>query len=87
MKAIAENRHIRSLSLSGNNVDAASAKAVAYALAYNASLVSLFLDQCNISNEGRRHVTAGIVSNSQTSLQIVKGFLLGGKFVFISIAE
>jgi len=87
MKAIAENRHIRSLSLSGNNVDAASAKAIAYALAYNASLVSLFLDQCNISNEGRRHITAGIVSNSQTSLQIVKGFLLGGKFVFICIAE
>lgn len=83
MKAIAENAHIQSLSLSGNNIDATSTKAVAYALAYNASLVSLFLDQCNISNEGRRHITAGIVSNSRTSLQILKGFPLGGEFFLI----
>jgi len=81
MKAVAENSQIQSLSLSGNFIDSASAKAVAYALAYNSSLVSLFLDQCNISNEGRRHITAGIVSNSRTSLQILKGFVLGGEFV------
>jgi Ran GTPase-activating protein (RanGAP) involved in mRNA processing and transport len=79
MKAIAENSHIQSLAISGNTIDCASAKAVAYALAYNSSLVSLFLDQCHISNEGRRHITAGIVSNSRTSLQVLKGFMLGGE--------
>lgn len=79
MKAIADTNHIQSLSISGNDVDVASAKAVAYALAFNQSLRSVFLVHCSINHEGQRHISAGIVSNSHTSLQKLTGFHMGRK--------
>ncbi len=79
MKAVAENERLLSISISGNIIDTGSAKAVAYALAYNRSLTSIFLDHCSIGEEGQRHITAGIVSNSATRLHTLKGFRIGGK--------
>ena len=78
MKAVSENTQLTSLSVSGNAIDNGSAKAVAYALAHNKSLKSLFLDHCKLQSEGQRHITAGIVSNSQTRLYVMTGFLIGG---------
>jgi Ran GTPase-activating protein (RanGAP) involved in mRNA processing and transport len=83
MKAVAENSSLCSLTISGNNIDTmGSAKAVAYALAHNKSLKSIFLDHCTIPRDGQRHITAGIVSNSGTSLEVLTGFPVGGKFSF-----
>ena len=81
MKAVAENERLLSISISGNIIDTGSAKAVAYALAYNRSLKSIFLDHCSIGEEGQRHITAGIVSNSGTCLHTLKGFQIGGKHI------
>ena len=78
MKAVSENNELESLSLSGNTIDNGSAKAVAYALAHNKSLKALFLYHCKLQSEGQRHITAGIVSNSQTRLNIMTGFPIGG---------
>ncbi len=80
MKAVAESTTLTSLTISGNTIDASSANAVAIALAHNKSLKSLFLDHCNIPSDGQRLVTAGIVSNSHTRLQILTGFRIGSKF-------
>lgn len=82
MKAVAENMNLVSLTISGNVIDVSSAKAVAYALAHNSSLKSIFLDHCAIPKEGERHITAGIVSNSNTALEVLTGFQVGGKFNF-----
>jgi Ran GTPase-activating protein (RanGAP) involved in mRNA processing and transport len=79
MKAVAETNHLQSLSVSGNALDVTAAKAVAYALAYNYSLVSLFLVHCSIGHEGQRHISAGVVSNSRTCLQKLTGFEIGRK--------
>ena len=77
MKAVADSQHLQSLCVSGNAVDTASAKFIAFALAHNSSLLSLSLDHCSIANEGQRHIVAGIVSNSQTSLREIRGFNVG----------
>ncbi len=82
MKAVAESKTLTSLTISGNNIDAGSANAVAIALAHNKSLTSLFVDHCSIPSEGQRLMTAGIVSNSNTRLQILTGFRIGGEFIF-----
>lgn len=79
MKAVAENSNLVSLTISGNAIDVGSAKAVAYALAHNSSLKSIYLDHCAIPREGERHIAAGIVSNSNTVLEVLTGFLIGGK--------
>ena len=79
MKVVAGTQHLISLSVSGNPIDTGSAKAVAYALAYNRSLRCLFLDNCLIEHEGQRHIVAGVVSNSGTSLRKLTGFLIGRK--------
>jgi Ran GTPase-activating protein (RanGAP) involved in mRNA processing and transport len=80
MKAVAETNNLKTLSLSGNPMqDVASAKAVAYALAYNMSLQSLMLVHCHLTTEGQRHVAAGAVSNSRTSLRDLSGFPVGRK--------
>lgn len=80
MKAAAEAHQLLSLSVSGNDIDVPAAKAVAYALAYNLSLQSIFLVHCNINHEGQRHITAGIVSNSRTSIRKLTGFDVGRKY-------
>jgi Ran GTPase-activating protein (RanGAP) involved in mRNA processing and transport len=80
MKAVAETNNLKTLSLSGNPMqDVASAKAVAYALAYNTSLQSLLLVHCHLTTEGQRHVAAGAVSNSRSSLRDLSGFPVGRK--------
>ena len=48
MKAVANSLELKSLSVSGSNIDVTSAKAAAYALSYNQSLKSLFLVHCTI---------------------------------------
>mmetsp|Transcript_29524 Transcript_29524/g.42862 ORF Transcript_29524/g.42862 Transcript_29524/m.42862 type:complete len:948 (+) Transcript_29524:372-3215(+) len=77
MKYVSESTCINWLSVSGNPIDSEASKAVAYALAYNRSLKSMFLDHCFIAHEGQRHITAGIVSNSGISLRNLTGFPLG----------
>lgn len=79
MKAVADTDQIQSLSVSGNALDVPSAKAVAYALAYNQSLKSIYLVHCSINQEARRHIAAGAVSNPHTSLRILTGFDIGRK--------
>jgi len=85
MKAVAHNRTLVSLSLSGNVIDTASAKAVAYVMAHNVALKSLYLDHCDIGAEGLRHVTAGIVSNCRTRLQTLTGFQVGFNAVSLGL--
>jgi Ran GTPase-activating protein (RanGAP) involved in mRNA processing and transport len=87
MKTIAESPHLETLSVSGNAIDVNAAKAVAFAMAYNCSLTSLHLIHCSIGNEGQRHISAGIVSNSRTALRKLTGFEMGRKyFVVITVA-
>jgi Ran GTPase-activating protein (RanGAP) involved in mRNA processing and transport len=78
MKSVSESTNLSSLSISGNKLDASGAKAVAYALAYNTSLKYFFMDNCAASHESQRHITAGIVSNSDVKLLAVTGFRIGG---------
>lgn len=80
MKTIAESQTLTSLSVSGNVIDANAAKSVAYALAYNCSLQSIFLVHCSIGHEEQRHISAGIVSNSQTALDKLTGFEIGREY-------
>lgn len=78
MKAVVDtNSTLRSLSISGNNIDTSAAKAISYSLAYNRTLQSLSLVHCNIGHEGQRHISAGIVSNSRSALREVSGYDLG----------
>jgi len=87
MKAVAESKNLRSLSLSGNAIDANAAKSVAYALAYNFSLKSIFLVHCSIGHEEQRHITAGIVSNSRTALDRLNGFEIGPILLTLGFPE
>ena len=80
MKSVAESKKLLSLSLSGNAIDATAAKSVAYALAYNCSLKSIFLVHCSIGHEEQRHIAAGIVSNSRTALDRLNGFEIGCEY-------
>lgn len=79
MKNISENNSMKSLSLSGIHLDQNSSKALSYALAYNTSLRSLYLDNCSAGYASQRHIVAGIVSNQKTSLRVLTGFTLGRK--------
>lgn len=82
MKTVAESESLLSLSLSGNAIDANAAKSLAYALAFNCSLKSIFLVHCSIGHEEQRHIVAGIVSNSRTTLDRLNGFEIGRKYLF-----
>jgi hypothetical protein len=79
MKNISENGTLRSLALTGIPLDQNSSKALSYALAYNTSLRSLYLDNCSAGYASQRHIVAGIVSNQKASLRVVTGFDLGRK--------
>ena len=84
MKAVAEAHRLVTLSISGNPMqDVTSAKAVAYALAYNQSLQSLLLVHCHLTTEAQRHIAAGAVSNSRTSLRELSGFSIGRTYTRI----
>eukprot|EP00536_Pseudo-nitzschia_multiseries_P009712 jgi/Psemu1/319687/estExt_fgenesh1_pm.C_2790008 len=87
MKSVAESRNLLSLSLSGNAIDASAAKSVAYALAYNCSLKSIFLVHCSIGHEEQRHIAAGIVSNSRTQLDRLNGFEIGPILLTLGFPE
>ncbi|CAB9504590.1 leucine Rich Repeat [Seminavis robusta] len=88
MKAVAETNNLKTLSLSGNPMqDVSSAKAVAYALAYNTSLQSLLVVHCHLTTEGQRHVAAGAVSNSRTSVREVSGFPIGPVIVTLGFPD
>ncbi len=82
MKTVAESKSLLSLSLSGNAIDANAAKSLAYALAFNCSLKSVFLVHCSIGHEEQRHIIAGIVSNSRTALNRLNGFEIGREYSF-----
>lgn len=81
MKNISENSSLRSLGLAGIHLDQNSSKALSYALAYNMSLQTLYLDNCNVGYASQRHIVAGIVSNQRASLRLVTGFDIARKFV------
>jgi len=85
MKSIAESEKIVSLSISGNKLDTDGAKAVAYALAYNRSLKYFFMDNCAANHYSQRHITAGIVSNSQVALHTITGFRIGAVAVTLGL--
>lgn len=87
MKNVAKSTTLTSLTISGNTIDSGSANAVAIALANNKSLTSLFLDHCSIPSEGQRLMTAGIVSNSNTRLQILTGFRIGSYAKILRLPE
>ena len=79
MKNISENSSLRFLGLAGIPLDQNSSKALSYALAYNCSLRTLYLDNCSAGYASQRHIVAGIVSNQKASLRLVTGFSLGRK--------
>ncbi|KAG7356311.1 leucine rich repeat LRR-containing protein [Nitzschia inconspicua] len=87
MKTIAESQFLQSLSVSGNAVDVNAAKAIAFAMAYNCSLKAIHLVHCSIDHDGQRHITAGIVSNSRTSLRKLTGFEIGSAIVTLGFPE
>jgi len=87
MKSIAESQRLSSLSVSGNGIDTNAAKSVAYALAYNCSLQSIFLVHCSIGHEEQRHICAGIVSNSRTTLKRLTGFEIGPILLTLGFPE
>eukprot|EP00531_Pseudo-nitzschia_arenysensis_P000658 CAMPEP_0116126854 /NCGR_PEP_ID=MMETSP0329-20121206/6543_1 /TAXON_ID=697910 /ORGANISM="Pseudo-nitzschia arenysensis, Strain B593" /LENGTH=964 /DNA_ID=CAMNT_0003620943 /DNA_START=134 /DNA_END=3028 /DNA_ORIENTATION=- len=87
MKTVAESKSLLSLSLSGNAIDANAAKSLAYALAFNCSLKSIFLVHCSIGHEEQRHIIAGIVSNSRTALDRLNGFEIGPILLTLGFPE
>ncbi len=84
MKNISENNSLRSLGLAGIHLDQNSSKALSYALAYNMSLQTLYLDNCNVGYASQRHIVAGIVSNQRASLRLVTGFDIARKSYWFS---
>ena len=85
MKSISETTSLRSLGLSGIPLDATACKAVSYALAYNTSLRTFYMDNCQVGYSGQRHIVAGIVSNRWSVLRIVTGFDIGGTFLMFPL--
>lgn len=79
MKNLSENSSLQSLSLCGTPIDQNASKAVSYALAYNASLRVLSLDNCSTGYSSQRHIVAGIVSNRKCALRVLTGFPLRRK--------
>ena len=77
MKNISENRSLQFLGLAGIPLDQNSSKALSYALAYNTSLRTIYLDNCSTGYASQRHIVAGIVSNQKATLRLVTGFDLG----------
>jgi len=77
MKNLSESTSLRTLGLSGIPIDQNASKAVSYALAYNASLEALYLDNCSTGYASQRHIVAGAVSNRKSALRVVTGFSIG----------
>ena len=79
MKTLTDNQSLQSLSISGIPIDQTASKAVSYALAYNNTLTALYLDNCSTGYASQRHIVAGAVSNSRSSLRILTGFGISRK--------
>lgn len=77
MTAVADYSRLTTVSVAGNAMDVSAAKAVAYATAFNRTVQSLCLVHCDLEFEAKRHITAGIVSNSRISLRQLAGLRLG----------
>jgi Ran GTPase-activating protein (RanGAP) involved in mRNA processing and transport len=77
MKNVSENNSVQCLHLSGIPIDLNGSKAVSFALAYNNSLRSMYLDNCSTGYSSQRHIVAGIVSNRRSSLRVLTGFSIG----------
>lgn len=77
MKSISENTSLLSVAICGIPVDQNASKAVSYALAYNQTLRSFYMDNCSAGYSTLRHIVAGIVSNRSGSLRVLTGFPLG----------
>jgi Ran GTPase-activating protein (RanGAP) involved in mRNA processing and transport len=84
MKSLSENASMKVLAMSGIPMDQNASKAISYALAYNTSLESLYLDNSTTGYSTQRHIVAGIVSNRRSSLRVVTGFTLARKFPLYS---
>lgn len=87
MKTLSETSSLKSLSLCGIPLDPNACKAVKYALAYNSSLHSIFLDSCQIGYAAQRHVVAGIVSNRKAKLRFLSGFEVGAITVTLGMPQ
>ena len=68
MKSLSENASLLYLGLSGIGIDANSAKALSYGLAYNSTLRYLHVDNCQIGYAAQRHVITGVASIQLASL-------------------
>ena len=82
MKTLTDNASLQSLAISGIPIDQTASKAVSYALAYNNTLTAIYLDNCSTGYASQRHVVAGAVSNSRSSLRILTGFGISRKYRF-----
>ena len=80
MKTLTDNTSLQSLAISGIPIDQTASKAVSYALAYNNTLTALYLDNCSTGYASQRHIVAGTVSNSRSSLRILTGFGISRKY-------
>jgi len=80
MKSLSEDTNVKSLGLSGIQIDLNAAKAVSFALAYNTAIETVYLDNCQTGYSAQRHITAGIVSNQAAPLRQLTGFPMGRKF-------
>ena len=80
MKTVTDNTSLKSLAISGIPIDQTASKAVSYALAYNNTLNALYLDNCSTGYASQRHIVAGAVSNSHSSLRILTGFGISRKY-------
>jgi Ran GTPase-activating protein (RanGAP) involved in mRNA processing and transport len=80
MKTLTDNTSLQSLAISGIPIDQTASKAVSYALAYNNTLTALYLDNCYTGYASQRHIVAGTVSNSRSSLRILTGFGISRKY-------
>jgi Ran GTPase-activating protein (RanGAP) involved in mRNA processing and transport len=82
MKTLTDNTSLKCLAISGIPIDQTASKAVSYALAYNNTLNALYLDSCSTGYASQRHIVAGAVSNSRSSLRILTGFGISREYNF-----
>jgi len=80
MKNLSEDTNMRRLGMSGIGIDLNAAKAVSFALAYNTSLETIYLDNCQVGYSAQRHITAGIVSNQKAPLKMLTGFPMSREY-------
>jgi len=85
MKSLSENQSLSYLGLCGIPIDANSAKALSYGIAYNTTLKYLYIDKCSVGYAAQRHIVAGIVSNRYSALRVLTGFPIGAIVVTLGL--